>query len=72
MNNSIKQIGLLLREIRLSNGLTQEELSKLSGIHRNTIARIENCKNISVYSLSKIMGILGITLADLDLNLDPE
>ncbi len=71
-NNTILQIGKLLREYRLNSYLTQTELSELSGIHRNTIARIENCKNISVYSLSKIIESLGITLSDLDLTLDPE
>jgi transcriptional regulator with XRE-family HTH domain len=40
MNGSLQHVSRL-KELRKARGLTQEELSILSGVHRRTIARHE-------------------------------
>lgn len=56
-----------LKEIRKSKGITQEDLSKLSGISRQTIITIENGKdvNVSVETLKKISKALHCKITDI-------
>lgn len=51
-----------LREIRLSKKMTQDELSKKSGISRTTISKLENGKqttvtNTTIIALADALGI---------------
>ena len=57
-----KNFGKLLREYRLKNNLTQEQLSEKLAISLKYISRIENGNNgVKAQTLIKCMNILGIT-----------
>lgn len=58
-----KTIGGMIAEIRKRKGLTQEELSKMAGLDRTNIAKIENGKySVGVDVLGKICKALGVEL----------
>lgn len=57
-----KKIGKVLREFRLKNKLTQEDLAEKLGISLKYISRIENGNNgVKTENLIKYMNLLGIT-----------
>jgi putative transcriptional regulator len=47
-----------LRTMRISKGLTQEELAKLAGISRSTYVHIEHGKHPSLRSAMRIAKVL--------------
>lgn len=54
-----------LRELRNKCGLTQEQLSRKSGVHRTSIARYETGKNgMSEKNLVRIAGALNVPVDD--------
>nr|WP_029423477.1 helix-turn-helix transcriptional regulator [Alicyclobacillus macrosporangiidus] len=56
-----------LREFRKAKGLTQADLSKLSGVPQSVISDIETgtAKNPTVTVLAKLAKALGVTLDEL-------
>jgi putative transcriptional regulator len=54
-----------LRAIRLSKGLTQEEIAKLAGISRSTYVHIENGQHPSLCSALKIAKVLKQKVEDI-------
>lgn len=62
--NSIStNIGELIKEVRSSKNITQQELSEMTGLTKRTIQRIENGDvKPSLYSLSRIEQSLEIDL----------
>ena len=55
-----------LREIRKARGMTQEQLAKVSGIHRITIARYETGKiDSTLQNAEKLANALCVTVDDL-------
>ena len=57
------EIGNRIHEIRLSKGMTQEELASKCGIIRTTISKIERGKfSVSVDMLARICDVLGATI----------
>ena len=55
-----------LREIRKARGMTQEQLSKASGIHRVTIAKYEALRiDPKMECAERLATALGVTVADL-------
>lgn len=62
------KIGEYIKEIRVSKGLTQVELSEQSGIALRTIQRIEkNEVTPSIYSLNTLGEVLRVNLNELAL-----
>ena len=62
----IKRIGLNITIIREKQGLTQEKLAELAGLHRAYIGQIERCeKNIGLKNLEKIAKGLNVNMKDL-------
>jgi transcriptional regulator with XRE-family HTH domain len=62
-------IATYLRELRFNEGLTQEELSHTMSLHRNTVIRAENGKNITLLSFFELAEALDINpkeLLDID------
>lgn len=60
-----KQVGLRIKEIRLSKHLSQEECSFNVGLDRTYWSSVECGKrNISIINLNKICISFGITLKD--------
>lgn len=57
-----KKFGKILRDFRIKNKLTQEQLSEKLGISLKYISRIENGNNgVKTQTLINYMNILGIT-----------
>lgn len=57
-----KNFGKILRDFRIKNNLTQEQLSEKLGISLKYISRIENGNNgVKTRTLINYMNILGIT-----------
>ncbi|RVU28282.1 XRE family transcriptional regulator [Neptunomonas marina] len=60
------QLGQRVREIRLSQNLTLEEASKLTGLARSTLSKIENEQISPTFSaVSKLVAGLGIDIPQL-------
>ena len=58
-------VGARLKEMRLSAGLSQRQLTEASGVPHGQISMIEtNRSNPSVASLRKIMGGLNVTMSE--------
>ena len=61
-----RRIGAKVRELRLGQGLSQEELAARAGLDRTYISQVERAvKNVTIVSLDKIATGLGVTLAEL-------
>ena len=61
-SNIDKNFGKILRDFRIKNNLTQEQLSEKLGISLKYISRIENGNNgVKTQTLINYMNILGIT-----------
>lgn len=57
-------ISIYLRELRFNEGLTQKDLSQTVNLHRNTIIRAENAKNLTLLSLFELADALNISPKD--------
>ena len=58
-NNAIlKDIGLRMKEYRIRQGMQQKELAESAGVSLDTVARLEQGKNISFDKLLRIMRVL--------------
>ncbi|WP_054953104.1 helix-turn-helix domain-containing protein [Flaviflexus massiliensis] len=55
-------IGQQIRRARDEQGLTQVELAERAGVSRPTVARAECGVAISIATLEKIVGALGLTV----------
>lgn len=53
-------LGMLLREYRLSEGVTQSELCESINVCRKTISRLETGKNTNLLTILEIAKYLGI------------
>jgi len=64
---SLKEIfGKRVKEYRTALFLSQEEFAEKLGIHRNTLARIENGKNFASYeTIEKMQQVLNVEYKDL-------
>ncbi len=61
-----KRFGEKIRELRLSRGLSQEELAFRSNVHRTYLSGIERGKrNPSLKNIAEIAKALGVTLSKL-------
>lgn len=55
-----------LREVRESKGMTQSELSKLSGVHRVNISKYEAGKSMFTLPVAeRLAAALGVTVDEL-------
>lgn len=64
--NTLAKFGSRVREERLRQGISQEELASRAGVHRTYIGMIERAeKNITLESIDKVARALGLTLSDL-------
>ena len=63
-------ISIYLRELRLSEGLTQKDLSQTVNLHRNSIIRAENGKNLTILSLFELADALNINPKELFIDIE--
>ena len=61
-----KRVALNIQKIRINNGLSQESLAGLCGLHLSYIGSVERSeRNITVESLERISHALGVDTQDL-------
>jgi transcriptional regulator with XRE-family HTH domain len=68
MNKKLISIkfGEKVREIRISKGLSQEELAHIANVHRTYIGMIERAeKNITLVNIEKIAVALNVKIIEL-------
>ncbi len=53
-------IGEAIRQMRKEKNLTQEQLSKLMGVQRTQVSKIENGKNLSFAAISRAFRAMGV------------
>jgi len=62
----LEKFGQKVREERLKQNLSQEELADRAGVHRTYIGMIERAeKNITLLNIEKISKALGISISKL-------
>ena len=61
------RIGEAIKNARLKQNLTQEELGERIGVQKAQISRMERGYSISIPTMSRVFKALGITTATLDL-----
>jgi transcriptional regulator with XRE-family HTH domain len=62
----LEKFGQKVRDERLKQGLSQEELAAKAGVHRTYIGMIERAeKNITLINIEKISKALGISISKL-------
>lgn len=60
------KFGQQVRQARLKQGLSQEELAEKAGVHRTYIGMIERAeKNITLLNIEKLATALNISIVDL-------
>ena len=60
------KLGFRVRELRISNGYSQEKLAELADLDRTYIPGIEGGKrNVSIVVMEKLAKAFGITLSEL-------
>jgi transcriptional regulator with XRE-family HTH domain len=61
----LKKFGVAVREARLRQGLSQEELATKAGVHRTYIGMIERAeKNITLENIEKIAKALNLPISN--------
>ena len=66
MSNSSAEVGERIRKVRLEAGMSQEELSFKSGLHRTYISDAERGnRNLTIRTLVAIARALGVKPAEL-------
>ena len=63
------RIGEAIRNARLKQHLTQQELGKRIGVQKAQISRMERGYSISIPTMSRVFKALGIATATLDLGI---
>ena len=61
------RIGEAIRQARLQQNLTQEQLGERIGVKKAQISKLERGKGITIATMSRVFKALGITTATLDM-----
>lgn len=62
----LKSFGYRIRELRLKNEMTQEELASKAGLHRTYIGMIERAeKNITLKNIQKLADALEVGIKEI-------
>lgn len=61
------RLGEVVRERRLDQNLTQEELGKRMGVKKSQISKLERGEDMSLRSMRRVFRALGVESATLDL-----
>lgn len=64
--NIAQEIGLIIRQVRIDKGLSQEELAFRCDLHRTYIGSIERAEKVaSIITLEKVAKALDISLSEI-------
>lgn len=64
--NRIEALGLVIRDTRLRQNISQEKLAETARLHRNALGRIERCEVVvTVGTLCLIADALGVAASEL-------
>ncbi|MFM7407746.1 MAG: helix-turn-helix domain-containing protein [Cuspidothrix sp.] len=70
-NSQLQKFGQHIRTIRKAQGLSQEQLAELSGLHRNYIGGVERGeRNVALLNIIRIAHALGMSPSELLKGLD--
>ena len=61
MTAGIDNISAMIRDERLRRGMTQEELGELVGVGKAQISKIESGKGLTIKTVTKVLGALGLS-----------
>lgn len=62
----VEELGIVLKNLRLASGLSQDELARRCGLHRAYVGAVERGeKNITVETAARLTRGLGISLSSL-------
>ena len=61
------RLGEVVRERRLDQNLTQEELGKMMGVKKSQVSKLERGDDMSLRSMRRVFRALGVESATLDL-----
>lgn len=60
------KLGERLREVRSKQGISQEKLAEIAGLHRTYVSSVERGeRNISIVNIEKLATALGVSLKHL-------
>jgi transcriptional regulator with XRE-family HTH domain len=72
-DNSNPAIGIVLRDLRVQRGMTQEELAAKAKMHRNYIGGLERGeKSPTIKSVGRLIAVLGVSWTELGSALDEQ
>ena len=66
----LEYLSTYFKELRYSENMTQKELSENMNLHRNTIVRAENAKNLTLLSVFELADSLDINIKDLFIDIE--
>jgi transcriptional regulator with XRE-family HTH domain len=70
-NSQLQKFGEHIRTIRKAQGLSQEQLAELSGLHRNYIGGVERGeRNLALLNIIRLAHALGMSPSELLKGLD--
>ena len=62
----LQAVGQRIRELRIENGLTQEELAHQSGLHRTYISTLETGqRNLALLNLRRLANVFNLSISTL-------
>ena len=64
-HSRLTAISNFIRVYRVDSGITQQQLSEQSNLHRNTIINAESAKNITLLSLFELLDALDVSPEEL-------
>jgi transcriptional regulator with XRE-family HTH domain len=66
MDETLRRLGIRIRELRARRGWSQEAFADIAGVHRTYMGHLERGeKNLSFLSILRVSNALGITLSEL-------
>lgn len=66
-----RKFGALVRRLRLEQGLSQERVAEMCGMHRNYLGAVERAERTpSIVAADRIARALGTTLAEMFVELE--
>jgi transcriptional regulator with XRE-family HTH domain len=66
LSDVLIQFGARLRTTRQKEGISQERLAELAGLHRTYVSSVERGKrNISLLNIERLATALGVAMSDL-------